>query len=95
MTYTDGSTFEGQFIDGKPNGKGKKTMPNGNIIEGSFKDGIKHGEQRLYSAKDNTWSTEEYRSGKKWGWNKAKNVQHVSPFMNINKFKERETGWAR
>ncbi len=37
---SDGTIFEGEFKDGRLNGKGKITYPSGKITEGKYKDGI-------------------------------------------------------
>lgn len=45
-TGSDGKVFKGNFkiINGQPNGKGIATNPNGSLEEGSFEQGILHGE---------------------------------------------------
>jgi len=43
MTWTDGSKYEGQFVNGKMEGKGIKTWPNGNTYDGMFKNNLQHG----------------------------------------------------
>ena len=35
--------YDGEWINGKKNGKGKETLPDGNIYEGDFVGGLKHG----------------------------------------------------
>ena len=33
------STYEGEFKDNEPHGKGVNTLPNGNVQEGEFREG--------------------------------------------------------
>jgi hypothetical protein len=40
ITFTDGTVFEGEFINGDLDGKGKKTYPNGKVEEGKFENDI-------------------------------------------------------
>ena len=35
--------YEGNFENGKKNGKGKETYPAGSYYEGDFKNNMKHG----------------------------------------------------
>ena len=35
--------YDGEWINGKKNGKGKEALPDGNIFEGDFVRGLKHG----------------------------------------------------
>lgn len=37
--YANGNRYEGDFIDGKYEGKGKYYYKNGDMFEGVFKDG--------------------------------------------------------
>lgn len=101
MTFSDGSSYEGTFLDGKPDGKGVKRMPNGNIFEGTWKMGIKHGKGKFYSAKEGTWTPQEWRDGQKWQWSKAETSPQTG-FKKVNtllqaksRMQNREEGWAR
>jgi hypothetical protein len=47
LTFTDGSLYEGEIENGKPNGKGKKTYNSGEIYEGDWKDGKRHGKGKV------------------------------------------------
>ena len=46
-TYTDLTTYVGEWRDGKKHGKGTVTWPNGYIYEGEFQDSKWHGEGTL------------------------------------------------
>lgn len=39
LKFTDGSYYEGEYINYKPNGIGKKTFANGDVQEGRFENG--------------------------------------------------------
>lgn len=41
--FVDGSMYEGQWVRGRPNGRGTFTAPNGDITTGMWKNGILHG----------------------------------------------------
>ena len=43
MTWTDGTRYQGQFINGKMDGRGLKTWPNGNTFDGMFRNNLQHG----------------------------------------------------
>ena len=44
FTYDDGSTYEGEFEDGKVHGQGTYTWAGGRMYEGAFESGLPHGE---------------------------------------------------
>ena len=44
IRYPSGDIFEGELINGTPNGKGTLRFVDGSIYEGWFKDGFMHGE---------------------------------------------------
>ncbi|MEZ4932126.1 MAG: caspase family protein [Saprospiraceae bacterium] len=60
--YPDGTKYEGEFKDSKPNGEGVLTYPNEDFYFGYFKDGLKDGKGTFHYA-DNTKTTGEWRSG--------------------------------
>ena len=37
--FSNKSTYEGEFKDNEPHGKGVNTLPNGNVQEGEFRKG--------------------------------------------------------
>jgi hypothetical protein len=43
MIRPDGSTYEGEFKDGKCHGKGKDTFSDGSVIIGEYTEGMPHG----------------------------------------------------
>lgn len=42
MTWTDGSTYSGDFLDGKADGFGVKNYADGSIYEGEWKQDMRH-----------------------------------------------------
>lgn len=66
IAYVDGSKYEGQFKDSKPEGHGTFTYTNGDRYEGNFKAGLKEGVGVFYYA-DNTRTTGEWREGEYLG----------------------------
>jgi hypothetical protein len=54
MTWTDGSTYTGDFLYGKADGYGTKTYSDGSVYEGEWKEDLRHSqnsEAKFYSAK--------------------------------------------
>lgn len=43
-TFSDGSHYEGEFVDGLFEGQGKHTYANGAVYEGGFKEGLYSGQ---------------------------------------------------
>ena len=64
--YPDGSKYEGQFLDGKPDGWGTFSYVSGDRYIGSFNNGYKHGKGTYYYA-DETQSTGEWKEGEYLG----------------------------
>ena len=52
QTLDDGSKFYGEMVKGVPNGYGKKEFLNGDVYEGQFKKGLRHGHGTLRIKKD-------------------------------------------
>jgi len=48
-------TYEGEWSQGKKNGKGKLTMKDGSYYEGEFKDGEMYGEGKMEWANGNKY----------------------------------------
>ena len=42
-TFSDGTVYEGDFLNGENHGKGKITFPNGNVYEGDYLNGVNTG----------------------------------------------------
>ena len=49
FAYADGSRYEGQFFEGRPEGWGTFYYVNGETYTGSFREGVPHGRGRLES----------------------------------------------
>ncbi len=62
FAYADGSKYEGQFMDSKPDGWGTFTYTTGDRYVGSYKNGIKHGKGTFFY-QDDTKTTGEWRGG--------------------------------
>ena len=64
MTSSDKyKKYYGEFIDGKFNGSGTLTYTDGNIFIGQFKNGLKHGQGKMYNQSgdiiiDNIWKND-------------------------------------
>lgn len=48
INYNDGAFFEGEILNNQPNGYGKLTFSNKEVIEGSFSDGLINGLVKYY-----------------------------------------------
>jgi hypothetical protein len=55
LTLPHGHVYEGDLVDGKPNGKGKLTWANGHVFEGDFADGKPYGKGKLRWANGNVF----------------------------------------
>jgi hypothetical protein len=62
FAYPDGSRYEGQFYDGKPEGWGTFYDVNGDQFTGSFQAGYRHGNGKLHR-EDGRVITGEWRHG--------------------------------
>ena len=63
VTLSDGSKYIGEFIHGKPDGRGTITHPNGTKYIGEFKGGMLHG-QGTFNFADGRKYIGEFRDGK-------------------------------
>ena len=62
MTYQDGSTYEGSWVDGMRHGRGKCVFTDESIYEGEFREGEFHGHGRM-SWSDGGWYEGEWWNG--------------------------------
>jgi len=62
-TYSDGSTYVGDFRDGKRNGQGTYTYSDGSTYVGDFRDGKRNG-QGTYTWPDGPKYVGDFRDGK-------------------------------
>ena len=62
-TYPDGSTYTGEFKDGKPHGQGTLTLADGSKATGEWKDDRMHGQFTMTSADGDLTFTIEYKDG--------------------------------
>jgi len=58
ITYPAGSIYEGETVNGYPNGKGKKILSGGVVQEGDFVDGWLHGNGRITYTDGNIYEGE-------------------------------------
>ena len=58
--WENGDKFEGEFVNGQPEGKGSYNFIEGDKYVGQFKDGFFHGEGILYYAEGDSWEGEWY-----------------------------------
>eukprot|EP00960_Hanusia_phi_P054807 762781-Hanusia_phi.AAC.10 len=56
--YADGSRYEGEFVDGRFEGKGKRTYHDGSEYSGSFHDGRRHGKGVYWDVDGNVYDGE-------------------------------------
>ena len=65
LNYTNSDTYfkyEGQIIEGKPQGRGNMTFIDGGFYSGDWQDGRRHGEGNQIYSKD----SERYSYGGSW-----------------------------
>lgn len=43
LNFPDASSYEGEMLDGKPHGKGRRVYSNGNFYAGCWENGLRHG----------------------------------------------------
>lgn len=65
-TFPDGSTYEGEWKDGKEHGQGTWTLPDGSKSVGEWKDGLPNG-QVTWTFPDGGKYVGEYKDGKRHG----------------------------
>lgn len=83
IAYQNGATYEGQILEGVPDGKGTMTFADGATYEGAFKKGLMDG-KGVYNYADGVSRYEgDFRKGKRHG----KGVltrPFVRPHLNID-----------
>jgi antitoxin component YwqK of YwqJK toxin-antitoxin module len=76
--------FEGEFFDGKKNGKGKEYYENENHLikyQGEYLNGERNGEGKEYNDKGDLIFEGEYLNGKIWnGKGQENEIKNVSNF---------------
>ena len=66
FAYADGSKYEGEFYQGKPDGNGSFYYANEDTFVGTFKKGYKHG-KGIYQKMDGSQTVGEWRDGEYQG----------------------------
>lgn len=69
MTYQDGVSYEGSWVDGMRHGRGKCVFKDASIYEGEFTEGEFHGHGKM-SWKDGGWYEGEWKRGDMQGFGK-------------------------
>jgi len=64
---SSGVEYEGEFLEGRPHGKGRSKLPNGDIYVGEYLNGKRHGQGEMRSATDGSlrkglWENGEFVS---------------------------------
>lgn len=65
-TFTDGSTYEGEFLAGKPDGEGRLSLPDGQFYQGLWEEGFQHGAGVLTYA-NGDWVSGVFEKGRLHG----------------------------
>jgi len=88
LTKSNGDTYEGETVNGKPHGKGKLTYyVNGTVYEGDFVNGEPHGKGKI-TENSVTFVEGEFVNGKMHGKGKifGSDCQVEGDFVNFNIF---------
>ncbi len=72
FAYPDGSKYEGQFMEERPDGWGTFHYPNGDKFTGTFQSGYRHGKGTFYHTNE-TQTIGEWRGGEYMG---NPNIEH-------------------
>ena len=76
--YNDSSIYEGEYLNGKRNGRGKEYYYDGTLLfEGEYLNGKKHGKGKEYYYKGTLRYEGEYLNGEKNGKGKEYNKDHL------------------
>lgn len=57
-TYTNGSVYEGQWVDGRKQGQGRQTQPDGSVYVGEWRDNLQNGKGRMRWASGDVYEGE-------------------------------------
>jgi hypothetical protein len=74
MIGQDGTSYEGEFIQGVRQGFGRQRLPNGDIYEGMFVQGAKHGKGKLIIAHTHEVYIGQWRNDHREGLGSLQNV---------------------
>lgn len=99
--FEDSCTYQGQFVDNRPNGKGTSTYPHGQVYKGEWKNGQYFGKGK-YTTKDGVQYEGEYVFGKRHGVGKLEfpsGLYYEGEFFDGKPhgrgiMKSKLTGWA-
>jgi hypothetical protein len=69
MTYQDGSTYTGSWVDGMRHGKGRCMFTDNSVYEGEFREGEFYGYGKM-SWSDGGWYEGNWVYGEMDGWGK-------------------------
>lgn len=58
-----GVEYEGEFLDGRPHGRGRSKLPNGDVYVGEYLDGKRHGKGTMRSAADGSVRKGNWENG--------------------------------
>ena len=64
MIWPDQSRYEGEFHEGRMEGRGIRYYANGNIHEGEFVNNKPHGSGTFFNAKENLYREATWKEGK-------------------------------
>ena len=78
MIWPDQSRFEGDFLNGKIEGRGTKYFSNGNKYIGQWKDDAMHGSGVWFSLKDQTKRQGQWQNNKRTQWIGNPQETHIS-----------------
>lgn len=76
FAYADGSRYEGQFRNSKPDIHGTFTYPNDDKYVGSFKEGVRHGSGELFHP-DGSVTSGQWKEGEYIGTNEYVDIRHL------------------
>jgi hypothetical protein len=65
MTYSDGDVYDGHWLNGKENGKGRMTYSDGDVYDGDWLNGKWHG-PGSWNMADGETQEGEFKDGKLW-----------------------------